>query len=50
MIFHGGHLLCCVVKLDGLGVLVAARVGLLILVGMMCGALLGVCFQKFTLF
>ena len=50
MRFHGVYLLCCVVKLDGFGVLVADVSGLLVLVYMLRGALLSVIFQEFILF
>ena len=50
MRFHGVYLLCCVVKLDGFGAIVAVRAGLLVLLCMMRGALLGVFFQDFIIF
>ena len=50
MRFHSVNLLCRDVELDGLGALVAARAGFLVLVWMLRGALLGVFFKEFTLF
>ena len=44
MRFHG------VVELDGFGTLVAARSGLLVLLGILRGALPGILFQDLTLF
>ena len=50
MIFHGVNHLSRVVELNGLGTLVDAGSGFIVLVLMLCGVLLGVLFKYFTLF
>ena len=50
MIFHGVDHLSRVVELNGLGTLVDAGSGFIVLVLMLCGVLLGVLFKYFTLF
>ena len=50
MRFHYVYLFCSVLKIDGFSVFVAAGFGLLVLVGMLRGALLRVLSFDFSLF